>query len=49
MVLFCVQMWKGSENAKKTKRLIHEELKKQLVGSMVNNGTVENEELNKKA
>ena len=42
-------MWKGSENAKKTKRLSHEELKKQLIESMVNNDIVETEELNKKA
>ena len=42
-------MWKGSENAKKTKRLSHEELKKQLIESMVNNDMVETEELNKKA
>ena len=42
-------MWKGSENAKKTKRLSHEELKKQLIESMVNNDMVEPEELNKKA
>ena len=42
-------MWKGSGNAKKTKRLNHEEVKKQLIESMVNNDAVETQELNKKA
>ena len=42
-------MWKGSENAKKTKRLNHEEVKKQLIELMVNNDAVETQELNKKA
>ena len=49
MVIFCLQMWKGSENAKKTKRLNHEEVKKQLIESMVNNDVVETQESNKKA
>ena len=48
MVIFYLQMWKGSENAKETKRLSNEELKKQLIKSMVNNGMIETEELNKK-
>ena len=42
-------MWKGSESAKKTKRLTHEELKNQLIESMVNNDIIETEELNKMA
>ena len=49
MVIFCLQVWKGSENAKKTKRLSHKDLKKQLIELMVNNNTVETDELNKKS
>ena len=45
MVIFCLQMWKGSENAKKTKGFSHEELKKQLIQSIVNNDIKETEEL----
>ena len=41
-------MWKGSEN-KKTKRLTHEEIKKQLIESIVINDIIETDELNKKA
>ena len=41
-------MWKGSEN-KKTKILTHEEIKKQLIESIVINGVIETDELNKKA
>ena len=41
-------MWKGSEN-KKTKRLTHEEIKKHLIESIVINGIIETDELNKKA
>ena len=43
------QMWKGSENAKNTKRLNHEEVKKQLIESMANKDVMETQELNKKA
>ena len=42
-------MWKGSENAKKTKPLNHEKVKMQLIKSMVNNDVVERQKLNKKA
>ena len=42
-------MWKGSENAKKTKRLTHEEIKKLLIESMANNDIIGTKELNKKA
>ena len=49
MVIVCLQMWKGSESAKKTKRFRHKDLKKQLIELMVNNDTVETEELNKKS
>ena len=41
-------MWKDS-NVKKTKRLTHEEVKKQLIKSMVVNDFVETQQLNKKA
>ena len=41
-------MWKGSENAKKTKRPNNEEIKKQLIESMVNNDIIEIVELKKK-
>ena len=42
-------MWRGSQNAKKTKRLDKEEIKNQLIDSLVNNDTSEMEELNEKA
>ena len=41
-------MWKGVE-VKKTKRLTHEEIKKQLIESIVINQVVETDELNKQA
>ena len=49
MVIFCLQLRKGSENTKKTKRLSKNEIKKQLVDSIFNNNMVEIEELNKMA
>ena len=49
MVIFCLQMWKSSGNAKKTKRLSNEEIKRQLIESMVKNDIIETEELNKMA
>ena len=49
MVLFCLQLRKGSENTKKTRRLSKDEIKKKLVDSIFNNNTVETEELNKMA
>ena len=48
VVILCLQMWKGAE-VKKTKRLTYEEVKKQLIESMVVNNVVETNELNKKA
>ena len=42
-------MWRGSENTRKTKRLNEEEIKKQLFDFLVNNDTVETEEVNEKA
>ena len=41
-------MWKSAE-VKKTKRLTHDEIKKQLVESMVVNDVIESDELNKQA
>ena len=49
LVIFCFQWWKGSENIKKTKRLNEEEVKQQLIDSLVNNDTIETEELNERA
>ena len=48
MVIFCLQIWKGAE-VKKTKKLTHDEIKKQLIKSVVFNGIVETDELNKQA
>ena len=42
-------MQKGSKNPKKTRRLNKEEIKKQLIDSIVNNDTIETQELNQKA
>ena len=41
-------MWKGTA-VKKTKRLAHDEIKKQLIESMVVNDVIESDELNKQA
>ena len=41
-------MWKGSD-VKKTKRLTQDDVKKELIESMVNNKLVETDELNKQA
>ena len=41
-------MWKVSD-VKKTKRLTQDEVKKELIKSMVNNEVVETDELNKQA
>ena len=40
---------KGSRNTKKTRRLSKEEIKQQLIASIINNDIIETEELNKKA
>ena len=42
-------MWKGAADGKKTKRLSKEEIKKQLLESIIINEVVEPEELNNKA
>ena len=49
MVIFCLLVWKGSENAKKRRRLDKDEIKKQVIESMVNNDIIETDELNEKA
>ena len=41
-------MWKGSD-VKKTKRLTHEEIKKQLIESIIISDVIETDELNKQA
>ena len=48
MVIFCLQMWKGA-GVKKTKTLTHDEIKKQLIESMVVNDLIESDKLNKQA
>ena len=47
--LFFLQIWGGLEKTKKTKRLSKEEIKKELIDSMVNNDIIETAELNEKA
>ena len=42
-------MWKGVTDSKKTKQLSKEEIKKQLLESMIIDEVVESEELNKEA
>ena len=42
-------MQKGPKNPKKTRRLNKEEIKKQLIDSIVNNDIIETQELNEKA
>ena len=49
MVIFCLQVWKGSENAKKTRQFDKDEIKKQLIELTANNDVIETDELNKKA
>ena len=48
MVIFCLQIWKGSD-VSKSKRLAHEERMKELIKSMIINDRSESDELNKKA
>ena len=49
MVIFCLQVLKGPEDAKKKKRLGLDEIKKNLVESIIVNDTVVNDDLKKKA
>ena len=48
MVIFCLQIWKGAE-VKKTKKLTHDEIKKQFIESIVIDEVVETDKLNKQA
>ena len=41
MVIFWLQVWKGAADGKKTKRLSQEEIKKQLLESIIINEAVE--------
>ena len=47
MVIFCLQIRKGAAGSKKTKLLSQEEIKKQLLESIVINEVVESEDLNR--
>ena len=47
--IFCLQLKKGSENIKSTRRFSKEEIKQQLIDSIFNNDIIETEELNEKA
>ena len=47
MVIFCLQVWKGAADNKKTKRLSQEEIKKQMLESIIINEAVQSEELNR--
>ena len=46
---FCLQPKKGSENAKKTRIFSKEEIKQQLIDSIVSNDIIKTEELNEEA
>ena len=46
---FCLQMWKGVADSKKKKRLSKEEIKKQLLESMIIDENLEFDDLNKEA
>ena len=47
--IFCLQLRRGSENTKKTRRLNKEEIEKELIDSITINDVIETEELNEKA
>ena len=49
VLIFCLQMWKGLTDSKKTKRLSKEEIKKQLLDSMIIDENLEFDDLNKEA
>ena len=49
MIIFCLQVWKGAADSKNTKQLSKNEIKKQLLESIIINEVVESEELNKEA
>ena len=45
--IFCLQLWKGTE-AKKTRKLMQDEIKRKLIETLVMNDTIESDELTKK-
>ena len=47
MVIFCLQFWKGAE-AKKTRKLTQDEIKRKLIESLVMNDTIKSDELTRK-
>ena len=49
LLFFCLQLKKSFENTKKTRRLHKEEIKQQLIDSLISNDIIETEELNEKA
>ena len=48
-LFFCLQMWEGVTDNKKTKRLSKEEIEKKLLDSMTIDEVVEFDDLNKEA
>ena len=48
VVIFWLQLQRGSENTGKTRGSSKEEIKKQLIDSIINNEIIETEELNDK-
>ena len=48
MIIFCLLVWKGAADSKKTKWLSKDKIKKQLLESIIINEVAESEELNKK-
>ena len=49
MVISCLQVWKGESDSKKTKQLSKDDIKKQLLESIIINEALESEELNREA
>ena len=49
MVIFLFVVEKGSDNAKKIRRISKEEIKQQLIDYIINSDKIEIEELNEKA
>ena len=49
MVIFLFVVKKGSDNAKKIRRISKEEIEQQLIDYLINSDKIETEELNEKA
>ena len=49
VITFCLQVWKVLADSKKTRRVSKEEIKKQLLDSMIIDEVVDFEDLNKEA